>query len=119
MTYGRQRTARPHSSCGERVVMRHDLWPSPAADGGSPRDRAEASLPPAAAGITRGMAPSSTGGCRVRNLSIASKEHLLPPAQHLTVSPRVLRHMRLRRVANEKGVHYAMELSGHRNDRYI
>jgi hypothetical protein len=31
----------------------------------------------------------------------------------------VLRHTLLRKVANEKGVHYAMELSGHRSDRYI
>jgi integrase/recombinase XerD len=43
----------------------------------------------------------------------------LPPEQHLTVSPHVLRHTLLRKVANEKGVHYAMELSGHRGDRYI
>jgi integrase/recombinase XerD len=43
----------------------------------------------------------------------------LPPEQHLTVSPHVLRHTLLRKVANEKGVHYAMELSGHRSDRYI
>ena len=31
----------------------------------------------------------------------------LPPAQHLEVSPHVLRHTLLRKVANEKGVHYA------------
>ena len=43
----------------------------------------------------------------------------LPPDQHLDVSPHVLRHTLLRKVANEKGVHYAMELSGHRSDRYI
>jgi site-specific recombinase XerD len=43
----------------------------------------------------------------------------LPPEQHLTVSPHVLRYTLLRKVANEKGVHYAMELSGHRSDRYI
>jgi hypothetical protein len=30
-----------------------------------------------------------------------------------------LRHTLLRKVANEKGVHYAMELSAHRSDRYI
>jgi integrase len=35
------------------------------------------------------------------------------------VSPHTLRHTLLRKVANEKGVHYAMELSGHRSDRYI
>jgi integrase/recombinase XerD len=39
--------------------------------------------------------------------------------QHLKVSPHVLRHTLLRKVANEKGVHYAMALSGHRSDRYI
>jgi integrase len=43
----------------------------------------------------------------------------LPSDQHLDVSPHVLRHTLLRKVANEKGVHYAMELSGHRSDRYI
>ncbi len=43
----------------------------------------------------------------------------LPPEQHLQVSPHVLRHTLLRKVANEKGLHYAMELSGHRSDRYI
>jgi integrase/recombinase XerD len=43
----------------------------------------------------------------------------LPPDQHLDVSPHVLRHTLLRNVANEKGVHYAMEISGHRSDRYI
>src|SRR5215510_1163557 len=43
----------------------------------------------------------------------------LPPDQHLNVSPHVLRHTLLRKVANEKGVHYAMELSGHRSDHYI
>lgn len=43
----------------------------------------------------------------------------LPPAQHLEVSPHVLRHTLLRKGANEKGVHDAMELSGHRSDRDI
>ena len=43
----------------------------------------------------------------------------LPPEEHIHVSPHVLRHTLLRKVANEKGVHYAMELSGHRSDRYI
>jgi integrase len=43
----------------------------------------------------------------------------LPPEQHLQVSPHVLRHTLLRKVANENGIHYAMELSGHRSDRYI
>lgn len=43
----------------------------------------------------------------------------LPPGQHMHVSPHILRHTLLRKVANEKGVHYAMELSGRRSDRYI
>jgi integrase/recombinase XerD len=43
----------------------------------------------------------------------------LPPKQQIEVSPHILRHTFLRKVANEKGVHYAMELSGHRSDRYI
>lgn len=43
----------------------------------------------------------------------------LPPEEHLRVFPHVLQHTLLRKVANEKGVHYAMELSGHRSDRSI
>jgi integrase/recombinase XerD len=43
----------------------------------------------------------------------------LPSEEHIRVSPHILRHTLLRKVANEKGVHYAMELSGHRSDRYI
>ncbi len=42
----------------------------------------------------------------------------LPPQEHITVSPHVLRPKVLRKVTNEKGVHDAMELSGHRSDRY-
>jgi integrase/recombinase XerD len=54
----------------------------------------------------------------LKRISQQANAHL-PPAQHLQVSPHVLRHTLLRKVANEKGVHYAMELSGHRSDRYI
>jgi integrase/recombinase XerD len=43
----------------------------------------------------------------------------LPTDQHLAVSPHILRHTFLRKVANEKGVHYALELSGHRSNRDI
>jgi integrase/recombinase XerD len=39
--------------------------------------------------------------------------------EQLTVSPHVLRHTFLRKLAEEKGVHYAKEASGHRSDRYI
>jgi integrase/recombinase XerD len=54
----------------------------------------------------------------LRRLARQANAHL-PPDEHLQVSPHVLRHTLLRKVANEKGVHYAMELSGHRSDRYI
>jgi len=39
--------------------------------------------------------------------------------RRLKASPRVLRHTFLRKLAEEKGVHYAKEASGHRSDRYI
>jgi integrase/recombinase XerD len=40
-------------------------------------------------------------------------------AERLKVSPHVLRHTFLRKLAEEKGVQYAKEASGHRSDRYI
>jgi integrase len=43
----------------------------------------------------------------------------LPADQHLAVSPHILRHTLLRKVANKKGIHYAMELSSHRSNRDI
>jgi hypothetical protein len=43
----------------------------------------------------------------------------LPAAQHLAGSPHILRPTLLRKVATENGVHYAMELSGHRSNRDI
>ena len=43
----------------------------------------------------------------------------MSPDEYIHVSPQVLRHTLLRKEANEKGVRYAMELSGHRSDRYI
>jgi integrase/recombinase XerD len=42
-----------------------------------------------------------------------------PEQEHIQVSPHVLRHTFLRKLAEEKGVHYAREASGHRSDRYI
>jgi len=54
----------------------------------------------------------------LKRISQQANAHL-SPAQRLQVSPHVLGHTLLRKVANEKGVHYAMELSGHRSDRYI
>jgi len=42
-----------------------------------------------------------------------------PAGERIEVSPHVLRHTFLRKLAEEKGVHYAKEASGHRSDRYI
>ena len=43
----------------------------------------------------------------------------LPAEEQFDVSPHMLRHTFLRRLAETKGVHYAMEASGHKTDRYI
>jgi integrase/recombinase XerD len=43
----------------------------------------------------------------------------LKDGERISVSPHVLRHTFLRKLAEEKGVHYAKEASGHRSDRYI
>jgi integrase/recombinase XerD len=42
-----------------------------------------------------------------------------PEQEHIQVSPHVLRYTFLRKLAEEKGVHYAREASGHQSDRYI
>jgi integrase/recombinase XerD len=39
--------------------------------------------------------------------------------EQIDVSPHVLRHTFLRKLAETKGVHYAREASGHQSDRYI
>ena len=39
--------------------------------------------------------------------------------EKIDVSPHVLRHTFLRKLAEKKGVHYAREASGHQSDRYI
>jgi integrase/recombinase XerD len=54
----------------------------------------------------------------LRRMAEQANAHL-PEAEKIKVSPHVLRHTLLRKVANEKGVHFAMKLSGHRSDRYI
>jgi len=43
----------------------------------------------------------------------------LPAGERITVSPHILRHTFLRKLAEEKGVQYAKEASGHKSDRYI
>ncbi|HSX82681.1 MAG TPA: hypothetical protein VLQ80_29490 [Candidatus Saccharimonadia bacterium] len=43
----------------------------------------------------------------------------LPEGEKIDVSPHVLRHTFLRKLAETKGVHYARKASGHQSDRYI
>lgn len=43
----------------------------------------------------------------------------LPASEKIQVSPHVLRHTFLRKLAEEKGVQYAKEASDHKSDRYI
>ena len=54
----------------------------------------------------------------LQRITQEANAHLLPD-EHIHVSLDVHRHMLLRKVANEKEVHYAMKRSGHRGDRYI
>ena len=42
-----------------------------------------------------------------------------PEKEKIDISPRVLRHRFLRKLAETKGVHHAREVSGHQSDRYI
>jgi integrase/recombinase XerD len=42
-----------------------------------------------------------------------------PEKEQIQVTPHVLRHTFLRKLAEGKGVHYAREASGHQSDRYI
>jgi integrase/recombinase XerD len=42
-----------------------------------------------------------------------------PPIERIAVSPHVLRHTFLRKLAEEKGVQYAKEASSHKSNRYI
>jgi integrase/recombinase XerD len=52
---------------------------------------------------------------RIANQANANRKD----GERIIVSPHVLRHTFLRKLAEEKGVHYAKEASGHRSDRYI
>lgn len=55
----------------------------------------------------------------VLNRVAAQASAHLPIGQKIKVSPHVLRHTFLRKLAEEKGVQYAKEASGHKSDRYI
>jgi integrase/recombinase XerD len=54
----------------------------------------------------------------IRRVAAQANAHL-PEDEKIEVSPHVLRHTFLRKLAESKGVHYAREASGHQSDRYI
>jgi integrase/recombinase XerD len=54
----------------------------------------------------------------IRRIAAQANAHLAAE-ERIDVSPHVLRHTFLRKLAEEKGVHYAREASGHQSDRYI
>ena len=54
----------------------------------------------------------------LQRVAAQANAHLAASAR-ITVSPHVLRHTFLRKLAEEKGVQYAKEASGHKSDRYI
>ena len=54
----------------------------------------------------------------VRRIAAQANAHL-SEEEKIDVSPPVLRHTFLRKLAETKGVHYAREASGHQSDRYI
>jgi integrase/recombinase XerD len=68
----------------------------------------------------------NTRGCSVRARLFEVLQRVVAQAnahrhdeEGIQVSPHVLRHTFLRKLTEEKGVHYAKEASGHRSDRYI
>jgi integrase/recombinase XerD len=54
----------------------------------------------------------------IQRIAAQANAHL-PEDEKIDVSPHVLRHTFLRKLAETKGVHYAREASGHQSDRYI
>jgi integrase/recombinase XerD len=54
----------------------------------------------------------------IRRIAAQANAHL-PGDEKIDVSPHVLRHTFLRKLAETKGIHYAREASGHQSDRYI
>ena len=54
----------------------------------------------------------------VRRIAAQANAHL-SEEEKIDVSPHVLRHTFLRKLAETKGVQYAREASGHQSDRYI
>jgi integrase/recombinase XerD len=54
----------------------------------------------------------------LRRIADQGNAHL-SEEERIEVTPHVLRHTFLRKLAESKGVHYAKEASGHQSDRYI
>ena len=54
----------------------------------------------------------------LRRIADQANAHL-SEKERIAVTPHVLRHTFLRKLAETKGVHYAKEASGHQSDRYI
>jgi integrase/recombinase XerD len=54
----------------------------------------------------------------IRRIAAQANAHR-PAEERIDVSPHVLRHTFLRKLAETKGVQYAKEASGHQSDRYI
>ena len=70
--------------------------------------------------ITRtGRRLSRRGAAAIIQRMAAQANGRLSEEEKIDVSPHVLRHTFLRKLAETKGVHYAREASGHPSDRYI
>ena len=54
----------------------------------------------------------------IRRIAAQANAHR-PAEERIDVSPHILRHTFLHKLAETKGVHYAKEASGHQSDRYI
>jgi integrase/recombinase XerD len=54
----------------------------------------------------------------IHRIAAQANAHL-PEDKKIDVSPHVLRHTFLRKLAETQGVQYAREVSGHQSDRYI
>src|SRR6266498_2473728 len=63
--------------------------------------------------------PAGVGKRQCRRVWMSLGPSRVGAEEQINVSPHVLRHTFLRKLAETKGVHYAREASGHQSDRYI
>ena len=66
-----------------------------------------------------GKAMTRDNAYRVLKRMEAQANSRFPKEEHLTVSPHTLRHTLLRKLAEERGLHYAKKQSGHKSDKYL